>query len=216
MRILIADDEKELLALLALSLNQKGWIIDTACEVAEVKHYLDAHHYEILVLDRTFHGLDASHELITYAKRKNTQQSILILSALGSIDDKVQGLEMGADDYMEKPFDIKELRARIVALGRRFSPKTLLLEGFEIDLERQSILLDGNPIVLSKNEHTCFFYLLARRSVVSRDDIMDALYDNPQNITPNTIDELIARLRKKLSKTLIKTVKTRGYLIEHP
>lgn len=213
MRILIADDEKELLTLLARSLTQTGWIIDTACEVDEVKHYLDGYHYEILILDRTFHGIDASYELIQYAKRKNTQQSILILSALGSIDDKVQGLEMGADDYMEKPFDLKELRARIGALGRRFSPKTLLLEGFEIDLERQTILGEGHPIVLSKNEHACFFYLLGRGGVVSREDIMDALYDNPQNITPNAIDELIARLRKKLSKTLIKTIKTRGYLI---
>lgn len=216
MRILIADDEKDLLALLALSLTGGGWIIDTASEVDEVKSYLDVYHYGVIVLDRTFHGADASYELITYAKRKYSQQSILILSALGSIDDKVQGLEMGADDYLEKPFDIKELRARIGALGRRFSPKTLIIEDFEIDLERQTILCEGHFIVLSKNEHTCFFYLLARGDVASRDEIMDALYDNPQNITPNTIDELIARLRKKLSKTLIKTIKTRGYLIEYP
>jgi len=215
MRILIADDEKDLLALLALSLTGQGWIIDTASEVAEVKYYLDAYHYGVIVLDRTFHGTDASYELITYAKHKNPQQSILILSALGSIDDKVQGLEMGADDYLEKPFDIKELRARIGALSRRFSPKTLVVEDFEIDRERQTIFREGHSIVLSKNEHSCFFYLLSRGDVASRDDIMDALYDNPQNITPNAIDELVARLRKKLSKTLIKTIKTRGYLIEY-
>lgn len=215
MRILIVDDEIELLELLRLSLEENGWFIDTASDVAEAKSYLDAFHYQAIILDRTFHGVDQSLSLITYAKQKNPQQPILLLSALSSVDDKVEGFEMGADDYLEKPFDIKELRARILSLSRRFSPKTLLLlEGYEIDPSNQNIRKEGTQISLSKNEHALFFYLLSRGTVASRDEIMDALYDNPQNITPNTIDELVARLRKKLSHTIIKTIKTRGYVIE--
>ncbi len=214
MRILIVDDEIELLELLRLSLEGNGWFIDTASDVSEAKSYLDAFHYQAIILDRTFHGVDQSLYLITYAKQKNPQQPILLLSALSSVDDKVEGFEMGADDYLEKPFDIKELRARITSLGRRFSPNTLRIEAFEIDPSSQNIRKEGTQISLSKNEHALFFYLLSRGTVTSRDEIMDALYDNPQNITPNAIDELVARLRKKLSPTIIKTIKTRGYVIE--
>lgn len=215
MRILIVDDEIELLELLRLSLEGNGWFIDTASDVSEAKSYINAFHYQVIILDRTFHGIDQSLHLITYAKAKNSQQPLLILSALSSVDDKVEGFEMGADDYLEKPFDIKELRARILSLSRRFSPKILTLEGFEIDPSSQSIRKEGIQISLSKNENTLFFYLLSRGSVASRDEIMDALYDNPQNITQNAIDELVARLRKKLSPNIIKTIKTRGYVIEH-
>ncbi|MDP1783868.1 MAG: response regulator transcription factor [Sulfuricurvum sp.] len=214
MRILIVDDELELLELLRLSLHGNGWFIDTASDVHEAKSYLDAFHYQGIILDRTLNGIDQSLNLITYAKQKNPQQPILLLSALSSVDDKVQGLEMGADDYLEKPFDIKELRARITALSRRFSPNSLTVEMFEIDPQAQSIRKEGVEITLSKNEHALFFYLLSRGTVASRDEIMDALYDNPQNVTQNAVDELVARLRKKLSRTLIKTIKTRGYVIE--
>lgn len=214
MRILIADDEKELLELLTFSLVSEGWLVDAISELDEVKNHLDAFTYGAIIFDRTFHGKDRVKELIHYAKQKNPSQPVLILSALGSVDDKVQGLEFGADDYLEKPFDVKELRARLIALSRRFSPKILQLHDFDIDLVRQSIYKGGKEIVLSKNEHALLFYLLNRHSVASRDEIMDALYDNPQNITPNAIDELIARLRRKLHPSLIKTIKTRGYLIE--
>jgi len=214
MRLLIADDEKEMLELLKLSLDNKEWIIDTACDVEEAKSYLDAYHYQVFLVDRTFHGKDRVQELIIYAKTKNNTLGILVLSALGSIDEKVQGLEYGADDYLEKPFDIKELRARLVALSRRFSPTIKIFRGIEIDPHHKTIRKEKSEILLSANEHKLFFYLLERASVVSRDEIMDALYDNPQNITPNAIDELVGRLRRKLDPAIIKTVKTRGYVIE--
>lgn len=213
MRILIADDEKELLELLKLSLEGE-WIIDTASDVEETKSYLDAYHYQVAVFDRTFHGVDRVQELIRYAKNKNPKQAVLVLSALGSVDEKVEGLEYGADDYLEKPFDTKELRARIIALSRRFSPPIRQIEGIKIDPMNETISKEGVTIVLSKNEHHLFFYLLGRGSVATREEIMDALYDNPQNITPNAIDELVARLRKKLHPSIIKTIKTRGYVIE--
>lgn len=214
MRILIADDEKELLELLKLSLEGE-WIVDTASDVEEAKSYLDGYHYQVAVFDRTFHGRDRSRELIGYAKQKNPKPAVIVLSALGSVDEKVEGLESGADDYLEKPFDTKELRARIGALGRRFSPQTEQLGEVEIDPQNQTISRGGVPVVLSKNEHTLFFYLFSRGSVATREEIMDALYDNPQNVTPNAVDELVARLRKKLNPSIIKTIKTRGYVIEH-
>ncbi len=213
MRILIADDEPELLELLKLSLQNEDWIIDTVGNVQDAKAYLDAYTYQIFLVDRTFHGKDCVQELITYGKHKNPSMGILVLSALGSIDEKVQGLEFGADDYLEKPFDIKELRARLIALSRRYVPKVKIFEELEIDLNAKKIKKSGNEVLLSGNEQKLFFYLLERESIVSRNEIMDALYDNPENITSNTIDELVGRIRRKLHPGIIKTIKTRGYLI---
>lgn len=214
MRVLIADDEPELLELLKVSLQNREWIIDTVSEADEVKSYLDAYSYALFLVDRTFHGRDRVRELIDYAKSKNPSMGILVLSALGSIDEKVQGLEYGADDYLEKPFDIKELRARLIALKRRYAPRIKFFEGIEIDLQNKTIKKEDNFIFLSGNEQKLFFYLIERGSVASRYEIMDALYDNPQNITSNTIDELVGRIRKKVHPLIIKTIKTRGYLID--
>lgn len=213
MRILIADDEPELLELLKLSLQNEDWVIDTVGNVQDAKGYLDAYTYQIFLVDRTFHGKDCVHELITYGKHKNPSMGILVLSALGSIDEKVQGLEFGADDYLEKPFDIKELRARLIALSRRYVPNVKIFEELEIDLNAKKIKKSGDEVLLSGNEQKLFFYLLERESIVSRNEIMDALYDNPENITSNAIDELVGRIRRKLHPGIIKTIKTRGYLI---
>ncbi len=214
MRLLIADDEPELLELLNISLQNSEWIIDTASEIDEVKSYLDAYSYSMFIVDRTFHGTDHIQELIRYSKNKNASMGILVLSAMGSIDDKVQGLEYGADDYLEKPFDIKELRARLLALKRRYAPNIRIFEGVEVDLQNKTIKKDGISIILSATEQSVFFYLIERGRIASREEIMDAIYDNPQNITSNAIDELIGRIRRKVHPNIIKTIKTRGYLIE--
>lgn len=214
MRILIADDEQELLELLQISLSGE-WVVDIASECDEAKGYMDGFNYSVIVLDRTFHGVDRAQELIRYAKAINPKTAILVLSALADVDDKVEGFEFGADDYLEKPFDIKELRARIGALSRRFGSKESVFEDLVIDPENERITKKGETITLSKNEHALFFYLFSKSpQVVSREEILDAIYENPQNITSNAVDELIARLRKKLHPALIKTVKTRGFVIE--
>lgn len=214
MRILIADDETELLELLKLSLQKEDWIIDAVDSVEEAKYHLDAFIYQIFIVDRTFHGKDRVRELVNHSKIKNPHCGILVLSALASIDDKVEGLEYGADDYLEKPFDIKELRARILALSRRYVPKTICFGEIEIDPVLKTLSKKGQDIILSGNEQKLFFYLLERGTIVSRDEILDSLYENPQNITSNAIDELIGRIRRKVDSGIIKTVKTRGYIID--
>jgi two-component system OmpR family response regulator len=100
-----------------------------------------------------------------------------------------------------------------MALFRRYVPKIKMFEDVEIDTQSKKIKKAGSEILLSGNEQKLFFYLLERETTVSRDEIMDALYDNPQNITSNAIDELVGRIRRKLHPGIIKTIKTRGYLI---
>jgi two-component system OmpR family response regulator len=214
MRILIADDEKELLFLLSVSLKN-DFFVDTASDADEAKACLDAFCYQVAVFDRTFHGVDMARELVAYSKKKNPNCGVLILSALGSVDDKVEGLFFGADDYLEKPFDTKELKARIIALARRYAVKSVKIDDIEIDISSKNVLKGGKSISLSKNEDALLFYLLSKNGqIASREEIMDAIYENPQDKMQNTIDELVARVRKKLSSNVIKTVKTRGFVIE--
>ncbi len=216
MRILIVDDEKELLQLLQISLSNE-LIVDISDTPEEAKNYLDAYSYGVVIFDRTFYGIDRVKELIEYTKKKNPQTAVLVLSALSNVEDKVEGFEYGGDDYLEKPFDIKELRARINALSRRFMPKKINLESHIIDIENKTIEYNGSILKLSKNEHNLFFYLLKRSpNIVSREEIIDAIYDHPESLSSNVIDELVARLRKKIDTNIIKTIKTRGYVIELP
>ena len=216
MRILIVDDEKELLELLQISLSNE-FIVDITDTPEEARSYLDAYSYGVVIFDRTFYGVDRVKELIQYSKQKNPQMAVLVLSALSNVDDKVEGFAYGADDYLEKPFDIKELRARIKALSRRFRQKKINIESLTIDIENKTIECNGNILKLSRNEHNLFFYLLIRSpNIVSREEILDAIYDHPESLISNVIDELVARLRKKIHTDIIKTIKTRGYVIELP
>lgn len=216
MRVLIVDDEKELLSLLQISLSS-DLVVDITDDPDEARYYLDAYTYGVVIFDRTFHGVDRVKELIQYSKQKNPQTAVLILSALSNVENKVEGFEYGADDYLEKPFDVKELRARINALSRRFSPKKIIIGSYIIDVDNKTIEDNGEILKLSKNENNLFFFLLNRSpNIVSREEILDAIYDNPESITSNVIDELVARLRKKIYPNIIKTVKTRGYVLDLP
>lgn len=106
MRILLADDEKELLELVSLSL-QKDFIVDAVSDADEARAHLDAFSYQVAVFDRTFHGVDKARELITYAKRKNAKCAVLLLSALSSVDDKVEGLSMALTTIWKNRLTLK-------------------------------------------------------------------------------------------------------------
>ena len=214
-RILIADDEEILLELLKENLQFDGFNVDAVSNKDEIIHYLDSYSYAVLVLDRNFYGIDIMSDIIKYAKNKNPNMGILIISALCSIDDKVSGLLKGADDYLEKPFDNKELKARILALGRRFHSNQFSFEDTIINLETKQITRNNKQVMLSKNENTLLFLLLSKRGYIfSKNEIIDALYLHPENILSNSIDELISRLRKKINPKIIKTIKTRGFMID--
>ncbi len=215
MRILIADDEVVLLELMKENLQFDGFNIDTVNNKDEIINYLDSYSYQVLVLDRNFYGIDIMHDVIKYAKNKNPNMGILIISALCSVDDKVNGLLKGADDYLEKPFDNKELKARILALGRRFKSSEFIFEDTIINIETKQVIAKDKQIILSKNESALLFLLLSKRGYIfSKNEIIDSLYIHPENILPNSIDELISRIRKKINPKIIKTIKTRGFMID--
>lgn len=216
MRILIVEDDPNLRELLESILSVK-YSVNAVGDLESAGDYLRSYHYSILLLDRNLMGSDIGLTLIKPAKAKNPHCGILVMSAYGSVIDKIEGLNQGADDYIEKPFDTDELLARINALSRRFTPSALSFGNITVDTASKSIMVDGKNLILTNKENAIFFTLLGRiGNIVSRDEIISSIYEHPENIASNTVDVMINNLRKKLNPGIITTIKTRGYMIEYP
>jgi DNA-binding response OmpR family regulator len=190
------------------------FIIDTTSTFDEACEFIDQIDYDIVLLDRNIHGKDIGMELIALIKKRNPQTGVILISAYDTTADKVKGLNLGADDYLEKPFDNEELLARITALSRRNKPMIIELKDLQINLQSKTITSHDNTISLSKKESDLFFYLLQHRGeILSKERLLNALYLHPEEISSNTIDATIKNIRKKLSSEIINTVKTRGYVV---
>jgi len=215
MRVLLVEDNLELSKLLTQYLSMH-FVIDSVTKFSEACDYIDQFTYNIVLLDRNLDDKDIGMQLIEKIKVKDHTTGVILISAYDSIADKVKGLDMGADDYLEKPFDNEELRARICALGRRHQNMPCVqIDKLVCDTLAKTISFDDEDVSLSKKESELFFYLLAQRGkIVPKEELLNALYLNPQNISSNTIDVTLAHVRKKLPLPLIKTVKTRGYIID--
>ncbi len=214
-RILMLEDDP-LISKLVGSYLSHHFTIDCVENLKDANNYLDQLHYDVILLDRNIDGEDVGMNLISKIKEKNSQTGIIVISAYDTISDKIAGLNLGADDYLDKPFDNEELLARINALARRHQTSPVIdVDGLICDMEKKSLIYEDQQILLSKKESDLFFTLLSKISqVVSKDELLDALYLNPQNISSNTIDATIKNIRKKLPVQIIKTIKTRGYIIE--
>ncbi|MDD2790595.1 MAG: response regulator transcription factor [Sulfurimonas sp.] len=215
MRILMLEDDV-LLAELVSAYLSLHLCVDTVSTMQEARDFIGRFHYDVILLDRNIQGDDVGLKLITEIKSKNSASGVIVISAYDSISDKIEGLNLGADDYLDKPFDNEELLARIYALSRRNQPLPRFeIGGLVCDTNLKTLEYQGEPIALSKKESELLFYLLQKRGqILSKDELLDALYLNPQNISSNTLDVTIGHIRKKLPLALIKTVKTRGYIIE--
>jgi len=216
MRILMLEDDIQLSNLVAAYLRQH-FVVDAVSMVEEAGDYLDQFHYDVVLLDRDINGSDIGMSMIEKVKAKNVQTGVIVVSAYDAIADKINGLNLGADDYLDKPFDNDELLARVNALSRRHHNTAVKMDlnGLLCDMGLKQLEYGGESVKLTRKESDLFFYLLKKRgTIVSKEELLDALYLNPQNISSNTIDVTIGHVRKKLPVKVIKTVKTRGYTIE--
>jgi two-component system OmpR family response regulator len=215
MRILMLEDDPKLAELVTAYLQQH-YVVDRLAGVDEAGDYIDRFNYDVVLLDRNISGADIGMSLIGKVKAKNMQTGVIVISAYDTIADKISGLNLGADDYLDKPFDNDELLARINALARRNQSRLEInLKGLKCDVALKNLEYEAKSIPLTRKESDLFFYLLQKQgSIVSKEELLDALYLNPQNISSNTIDVTIGHIRKKLPVEVIKTVKTRGYVIE--
>lgn len=218
MRVLIVEDEEILAKSIARGLRREGMAVDVALDGEEALAKVDINTYDVVVLDRDLpvvHGDDVCRELIT----RHASICILMLTASGTVDDRVEGLSMGADDYLAKPFAFAELVARIRALGRRSQaprPPVLTRHDLVQDPARRSVTRSGQPITLTTKEFAVLEVLLnAQGAVVSAEELLERVWDEHADPFTNTVRMTIRNLRRKLGDPpLIETIVGAGYRIE--
>ena len=216
MRVLVVEDEPDLASVLARSLAENGYAVDLANDGEEGLYRARTWDYDAVVLDIMLPQRDGLSVLRELRKEKTTP--VLLLTARDRLDDRVRGLDSGADDYLVKPFELAELLARLRALIRRtagVAETVLHLGEVVLDTARQSVSRAGEDVHLTAREYSLFEMLaLHRGRLVSRTELYEHLFAEDDDSFSNVIDVHISNLRKKLGKELIQTRRGQGYLIE--
>jgi two-component system OmpR family response regulator len=216
LRILITEDEPRLLKSLAKALREEGYAVDTADTGDEGLYKAQNYPYDAIVLDIMLPGMDGWGILERLRKEKKTP--VLMLTARDGPPDRVKGLDLGADDYLVKPFDLPELLARLRALIRRaagHAQTQIELNDIVIDMRARAVTLVGKAVILTAREYSILEYLaLHRGQVVSRTELYEHLLDETDDTLSNLMDVHVFGIRKKLGHTLITTRRGQGYCIE--
>ncbi len=219
MRILIVEDEPRLSQVLAQALREHGYAIDLAHDGEEGLGLAELEPYDALILDVMLPRLDGF-ELCRRLRTGGSAVPILMLTARDAVEDRVRGLDLGADDYLIKPFSLSELLARIRALFRRQpagSREPLLRVGaLELDPGTREVRRGGQPVTLTSKEFSLLEYLLRNPGrVLSRDSIVAHVWDYDFSATSNVVDVYIRSLRRKLEdNSLIRTIRGAGYKLQ--
>lgn len=219
MRILVVEDDLETADYICSSLGAQGYMPQHAADGKE--GYLQAidSDFDVMVIDRMLPKLDGL-SLVKSIRIADVPTPIIILSAVGGLNDRIEGLEAGADDYLVKPFAFSELHARIAALMRRPPMRTeetlMKVADLEVDLVRHSVERAGQPIILQPREYRLLVYLLRNAGkVLTRTMLLEAVWDFHFDPRTNVVETHISRLRNKVDKpfasTLIHTVRGAGY-----
>ena len=208
MRILLLEDDLVLSKLVSTYLLEY-FRVDVVNDMKDAREYISLYCYDVILLDRNIHGDDIGLNLIKEIKEKKSSTGIIVISAYDSISDKIQGLNLGADDYLDKPFDNEELLARIYALARRNQPLLEIdIDGLVCNTIEKTIIYKEKSIELTKKESNLFFYLVQKKGhIVSKDELSNAIYLNPQNISSNTLDVTIGHIRKNYQYKLLGLLK---------
>ena len=205
MRLLIVEDEKELCDTVAKTLYRAGYEVDTCYDGSEALDYILAENYDLIVLDLNLPGMDGM-ELLKELRKKNEETKVLILSARSQIADKVEGLDAGANDYMEKPFHLQELEARIRSLTRRkFVQKDVCLTcgGIKFDTKKREAYAKGEFVALTRKENGILEYLLLNQGrPVSQEELIEHVWDASADSFSGSIRVHMSSLRKKLKAVL--------------
>ncbi|HEX5588289.1 MAG TPA: response regulator transcription factor [Acidimicrobiia bacterium] len=223
MRVLVVEDEPRMATLLARGLREEGYSVDVAHDGNDGLWRATEDDYDAIVLDVMLPGINGL-DLCRGLRASNRWAPVLLLTARDSIDDRVQGLDAGADDYLTKPFSFAELAARVRALVRRQSgarPTVLEVGGLRVDPARHQAWRDDIEVPLSPKE-MALLELLMRRvgEVVTRTEILDHVWDFAYDGTSNVVDQYVAYLRKKIDRPFaradIETVRGVGYRLREP
>lgn len=205
MRLLVVEDEAALCSSIAEGLRLDGYEVDTCQDGLETLELCDAETYDLILLDLNLPGLDGM-EVLRRLRQGDGETPVLILSARGQLQDKVSGLDAGANDYLTKPFHFGELEARVRSLTRRrFVQENicLLCGDISFDTKSRTACAKGRPLTLTRKEAGLLEYLLLHQGrVISQEEMMEHLWDGSVNSFSNSIRVHISSLRKKLRAAL--------------
>ena len=218
MRLLLAEDDQLLGEGVVTALKRAGYTVDWVQDGVAAIHALATEHFDAVVLDWGLPRSDGLAVLRDMRSRRSDHTPVLMLTARDDIDDRVSGLDAGADDYLSKPFSLQELQARLRALMRRAqgrSRNVLTHRDIVIDPAERSVLQADHPVVLTRREFALLEGLMAARgTVLQREQLEQTLYGFDDEVGSNTVEVHIHHLRKKLGSDLIRTVRGIGYIID--
>lgn len=220
MRLLIVEDYEPLQKSLEQGLREAGFAIDVTGDGQEGLWYAMGNEYDVIILDMMLPGMDGL-SILKKFRAAGKQSHVLILTAKDALEDRIEGLDHGADDYLVKPFAFGELLARIRALLRRSYQKKspeIVIEDLKIDLTTKQVFRDNHLIHLTPREYALLEYIAMRAGqVVSRTDIWEHVYEFNSSATSNVVDVYVGYLRKKLEvdgkPSLIRTIHGQGYVL---
>jgi DNA-binding response OmpR family regulator len=220
MRVLVVEDHASLARSIANGLREEGFAVDLTADGDEALQWSKLNPYDCIVLDVMLPGKDGW-TVLQQIRRHESNVPVLMLTARDAVDDRVKGLNLGADDYLVKPFAWEEFLARVRALVRRGHDKkapTISVGDLEIDTASKTVKRAGRPIALSGREYALLEYLAHREGrVVTRGEIWDHIYDQADETTSNVVDVYIGYLRNKIDRDfptkLIHTRRGLGYIL---
>lgn len=221
MRILLIEDSKRLQRSISMGLKKAGFKVDVTGDGNEGLWFAESFDFDVIILDLMLPGLDGI-SILRRIRRKQRPARVLILSAKDTVNDRVNGLQTGADDYLVKPFAFEELLARLQALIRRrygVQQNILTIGDIQIDMEKRVVHHDGKTVELPPREYALLEFLaLQRGKLVTRTEIEEHIYDERAEPMSNVVDAAICSLRKMIDKpgasSFIKTRRGMGYIIE--
>ncbi len=221
MKLLLVEDSPRLQRSLAEGLRHAGYVLDITGDGAEGLWLAKSNGYDVIILDIMLPGLDGL-AVLERLRAQGKETHVLMLTARDAVEDRVRGLQMGADDYLVKPFAFEELLARIQVLCRRgYGNKNPVIRAGDLELDQASraVKRSGTAIELTAREYALLEYLALRRGqVVSRTEIETHIYDDQADPMSNVVDRTVCVLRRKLgrpgSAPLIHTRRGQGYLLE--
>lgn len=222
MRLLLVEDSQRLQRSLGTGLRRLGYAVDIAGDGEEGLLQAESNEYDVIILDLMLPKLDGL-QVLKRLRDGGSDAHVLILTARDTVDDRVRGLQTGADDFLVKPFAFAELLARVQALVRRRHGRKnprLVVGALAIDTAARTVALQGRPVALTPREYALLEYLAARPGqVVSRGELEEHLYEGRIELSSNAVDSAVCALRRRLDapgSALIETRRGLGYVLREP
>ncbi|WIY27787.1 response regulator transcription factor [Parasedimentitalea psychrophila] len=217
MRVLLVEDEKLIADAVKVSMTRDGYHVDWVADANSAEDALVTSQFDLVILDLGLPGRDGL-SLLRWLRNTDRNEPVVILTAREAVENRIEGLDLGADDYMTKPFDMKELLARARAQIRRANGRSAprLTHGdIEVDPAAHTVTHKGEVVEISPLAFQVLVLLLERKGrVVSKDDLAESLYGWEEGAESNTVEVYVSQIRRRLTGDLIRTIRGIGYIID--